>query len=218
MYVARYSAAGSLLWANCGRPEIGGVYGNGFESEGTAVAAHQDGSVTVAGYMEGRYLVGMGASTIAVSDDWSAGLFVARFDSIGRPSHVERVVVTYNYAAAVGLCPLSDGSCVVSGGVSGTASFGDGSTILTTPGSNYDAFLAWFGADGTFDSALQYGGTSYAFGWSVAALADDSLVVGGSFNSDLTLGAGGPTSSTLFTIASSDKNGYVAHLRPRGGF
>jgi hypothetical protein len=216
MFVAKYAATGALVWASSGRAMVV-PYATGY-CFGSTVTAVPDGATAVVGYLAGKNIIGAGNSAVTIGSDNERGLFIARFGVGGAPTHVERVTITGNAMISFSMEALNDNSFVIAGGLSGTATFGEGSTVLSTATSEYDGFLAYFTPDGKFSSAMQFGGAGSAFGRSVSRFADDSLVIGGTFSSDLTLGADGPNATTLLTIKSTDTNGFLARLRRGGGF
>jgi hypothetical protein len=103
---------------------------------------------------------------------------------------------------------LSDGSAIVAGKFSGTATFG--STTLTSAGSD-DVFVAKIDASGTYVWATQAGGTSNDFGYAVSTLSDGSAIVTGQFRSTATFG------STTLTSA-GDYDVFVAKIDASGTY
>ena len=81
---------------------------------------------------------------------------------------------------------LSDGSSIVTGSFSGTATFG--STTLTSAG-NDDVFIAKLNADGNYVWAKRAGGTSNDYGNSISSLSDGSSIVTGVFSGSATFGS-----------------------------
>ncbi len=113
---------------------------------------------------------------------------------------------------------LADGSTIVTGGFSATAVFGSGQaheTTLTSAG-DYDVFLARFAADGTLVWATRAGGAGSDRGLSVAARADGSSAVGGTYISEATFGAGELNEITFPGTGSNDA--FVARYNADGTF
>ena len=100
------------------------------------------------------------------------------------------------YDQGFGISALPDGSSIVTGVFSGTATFG--STTLTSVG-NDDVFTAKMNADGTWAWATQAGGTGYDGGMGVSALPDGSFIGTGTFQSTATFG-----STTLTSAGHND--------------
>ncbi len=111
---------------------------------------------------------------------------------------------------------LADGSALVSGTFSGSATFGD--TTLTSPG-GIDGFLARYNADGSLAWARNVGGTGNDFIQAVAALADGSALVTGSFERTATFGGTSLTSvgNSDFFLAKYNPDGSLAWARRAGG-
>ncbi len=88
--------------------------------------------------------------------------------------------------AAIGVSALPDGSSIITGFFSGTATFG--ATSLISAGSN-DSFTAKVNADGTYAWATKGGGTGSDGAIGVSALADGSSIITGQFSGTATFGA-----------------------------
>lgn len=120
------------------------------------------------------------------------------------------------YVISYSITALGDGSSLVAGSFTGTATFG--STTLTSAGLE-DIFIAKINQYGAYVWAVRAGGaenvSKYETGsdWaeSISALADGSAVVTGRFNSTLTFG-----STTLQSGSGSDA--FIAKVRPDGLF
>ena len=95
-----------------------------------------------------------------------------------------------------GVSALPDGSSIVTGEFSGTATFG--STTLISVGSA-DVFTAKMNADGTWAWATKAGGTGDDYGYGISALPDGSSIVTGVFRVSATFG-----STTLISGGSDD--------------
>ncbi|MHC4973179.1 MAG: hypothetical protein ACYTG3_12685 [Planctomycetota bacterium] len=108
-----------------------------------------------------------------------------------------------DYDEGIGIAALADGSCVVTGQFRETATFGPGEageTVLTSAGLA-EIFVARHNADGTLAWAKRAGGGGdYDYGISIAALADGSCVVTGSFGETATFGPG-EAGETVLTSA-----------------
>ena len=99
-----------------------------------------------------------------------------------------------DYGNAISALP--DGSSIVTGYFTGTATFG--STTLTSAGSD-DVFTAKMNADGTWAWATKAGGTGYDRGFGISALPDGSSIATGYFQGTATFG-----STTLISAGSYD--------------
>ena len=107
-----------------------------------------------------------------------------------------------------GVSTLADGSSIVTGFFSGTATFG--STTLTSAG-GFDVFVAKVDASGAYAWATQAGGTSADVSYGVSTLADGSSIVTGEFNATATFG-----STTLTSAGSADV--FVAKVDASGAY
>ncbi|MEZ5966423.1 MAG: DUF2795 domain-containing protein [Planctomycetota bacterium] len=114
---------------------------------------------------------------------------------------------------------LVDGSSIVTGLFEDVATFATGApnqTTLTAAGS-VDMFVARYAVDGSFTWAKRAGGTGPDGGHGVAALADGSSVVTGSFEGTATFGEGEPNETTLTAAGGEfDKDVFVARYAPDG--
>lgn len=115
-----------------------------------------------------------------------------------------------------GLCfgecaPLADGSMIVTGGFSGTVSFG---TIVLTSAGLSDIFIAKMNPNGSYAWAVRAGGTSSDFARAVSVLADGSAIITGEFYGSAQFGG--------VTLSQEPdgwpENACVAKLSPNGTF
>jgi hypothetical protein len=160
----------------------------------------------VVGYFKGSATFGKSEPNETVVN--SAGdydIFIARYNPDGTLRWAKR-------AGGVGddsglkVAALSDGSTVVTGYFTGSATFGQGDpgeTILTSAGEE-DAFLARYDSDGALVWAKSAGGTDPDSGGDVVALSDDSVVVTGSFASSATFGKSEPNQTVLDAAGEHD--------------
>lgn len=208
VFLARYDAAGSLLWAK----RAGGTsaeIANDTES-------FADGSFIVTGGFEGTASFGPGeARETELTSSGSRDIFVARYNADGTLAWAKSAGGLES-DQPWGVSTFSDGSCVVAGSFLGVATFGPGETnmtSLTSPG-GYDLFVARYNSDGTLAWAKRAGGESSAVGRDIASVADDSCVVTGRFEGTATFGPG-ETEETLLTSAGGS-NMFVAHYAGSG--
>jgi hypothetical protein len=131
-FIARFHADGTLAWAK----RAGGTA----HDEASCVAALPDGSSVMAGNFGGTALFGAGESTrITLESDGERNAFVARY-------HADGSLASAASAGGVdwidlrGIAALPDGSSVVAGRFSGTASFGP--IDLLAPDTWDEIFLA----------------------------------------------------------------------------
>lgn len=162
VFIAKYGSAGNLVWV---RQAGGSDY-----DVATAIAADGAGNSYVAGYFYGTATFGSSQITSTGLSD----IFTAKYDSNGNPLWVSNAGgAGDDYAYGVAL--NSAGNCFVTGGFSGTATFGNstftGGGILVL---NYDSpnHLAWAkqaardaGEDYGFAIATDPGGNCYLTGY-----------------------------------------------------
>jgi len=104
---------------------------------------------------------------------------------------------------------LPDGSSIITGYFSGTATFG--ATSLTSAGLA-DTFTAKMNADGTYAWATRGGGAGNDYGYGVSALPDGASIITGAFNGTATFGA-----TTLTSDAGSDDT-FTAKMNADGTY
>ena len=195
VFVAKIDASGAYVWAT----QAGGTSSD----IGYAVSTLSDGSAIVTGYFDGTATFGSTTLTSAGSTD----VFVAKIDASGTYLWATQAGGTsgdYGYAIST----LSDGSSIVTGRFSGTATFG--STTLTSAGS-YDVFVAKIDASGTYVWATKAGSTSFNTGYAISTLSDGSAIVTGEFSGTATFG-----STTLTSAGSIDA--FVAKIDASGTY
>ncbi len=171
-FTAKVNADGSYAWAI-----KGGGTGNAFAY---GVSALADGSSIITGSFYGSATFG----TTTLISSGSYDTFTAKVNANGSYAWATQSGGTGN-ASAHGVSALADGSSIIAGEFSGTATFGD--TTLISTGS-VDSFTAKVNADGSYAWAIKAGGTDldYAFASEVSALADGSSIITGFFNGTAT--------------------------------
>ncbi len=198
-FTAKVNADGSYAWAI-----KGGGDGNAVAS-GVSVLA--DGSSIITGYFYGTAT--FGATTLTSTGFYDT--FTAKVNADGSYAWAIRGGGTGNDAAH-GVSALADGSSIIAGEFSGTATFGD--TTLTSSAGSVDSFTAKVNADGSYAWAIKAGGTGtdHAFASGVSALPDGSSIITGFFYGTATFGA------TTLTSDGSGGDTFTAKVNANGSY
>ncbi len=181
-FTAKVNADGTYAWATqSGGTGSAGAYG---------VSALPDGSSIITGYFSGTPAIfGTTTLTSAGSND----TFTAKVNADGTYAWATRGGGTGS-EIAYGVSALPDGSSIITGLFSDTATFG--ATTFTSAGL-FDTFTAKVNANGTYAWATQGGGPGDDIANGVSALPDGSSIITGQFSGTATFGA------TTFTSAGS---------------
>lgn len=109
----------------------------------------------------------------------------------------------------------SNGDLLVTGSFSGTANFrpDSGAALLVSRGGT-DGFVARYGADGSFKSVVQFGGTGDDAGNAIALRTDGDLVVAGAFSGTATFGS---ALAPLLLASQGGLDYFIARLAPTLG-
>lgn len=169
LFVARYHPDGSLAWAS----DAGGA----LNDRGHGIAVLPDGSTLVTGIWE-------------FNDSATVGdLLLMKYNPDGSLAWTRQDGGT-SFDQGYAVAALPDGSALITGSFSGTATFGQGESgeiSLVSEGGTGDIFVAGYHPDGTFAWARRAGGVGDDRGQSIAPAPDDSILVTGWFN-DATFG------------------------------
>jgi hypothetical protein len=171
MYVAKYSADGSLQW-------VRGVT-NSINISADSVAVTSSGDCYVTGWFQ--YSPTFGTNTITSSGGYDC--FIAKYDAAGNFIWVRQVGGT---AADYGRDIAVDweGSCYVAGDFSGTATFGTNQLAAQ----NRDPFLVKFDSAGNCRWVQQAGGSSLDQSSSLSLDTAGNVVLCGTFRSAANFG------------------------------
>jgi hypothetical protein len=194
-YLARYAPSGTLSWAK------------GFSATATGLPTPRAFADTIATVVtDSTFIVGggfvgaldCGGTTLTNTASQTAYL-LARYRPDGSLVWAKQGSVAASNAASsiINVRPFSDGSCVATGEVLGTATFGPGEANQTTiagPNSNV-FFVARFKPDGSLAWVRALDTTS--IGYSVCALSDGSAIAVGNFSGIATFGKGEPHETVL---------------------
>jgi hypothetical protein len=199
---------------------------------GTAVAAWPDGSVVIAGTLNGTITFGVGEPTETRLASTGDEIFLARYDSDGGLLWAKRAI-TAPYLPDWKLEASADGGIVLYGTQKNVTTFNPGLADETKLEGGNIGFVVKLDDAGKvmWTRALsQPSGTNRVS--SIATFPDGSLVATGSFERILTLGVGEPAETKLAAIGSDfpgrtqfpdvfvarfDKKGQLAWARREGG-
>ena len=196
IYITKLDKDGQTLWAT----QASGLS----DQNSNAITSLDDGSSIITGYFYDTVNFG----DITLTADASGDIFIAKLDANGDFIWATQAAGSghgYGYAVS----GYSDDSLVVTGGFSGSTSFGD--ITLTSASSGYDVFIAKLNSDGTYDWANGFGGTSHDVGTGVVSLDDGGALVTGYFHNTVTIG-----DTTLTSAGNQDI--YIAKVNSDGTY
>ncbi len=202
-FTAKLNADGTYAWVidSQGPAPLG-------QEVAMAVSALADGSSIITGLFLGTTAT-FGSTTLTnTNTNGSSDTFTAKVNADG----------TYAWATkaggsgsdyARGVSALPDGSSIITGIFSDTATFG--ATTLTSAG-GYDAFTAKVNADGTYAWAIRGGGSGSDYASGVSALSDGSSIITGWFSGTATFGTTAPLTSAGEYLAFTARIVADAHV------
>ncbi len=195
-FTAKVKANGTYAWATRG--------GGTGTDVATGVSALANGSSIITGYFSGTATFG---SRTLTSSAGSADTFTAKVNANGTYAWATKGGGT-GIDSARGVSALANGSSIITGDFSGTATFG--ATTLTSAGSD-DTFTAKVKANGTYAWATRGGGTGIDSAYGVSARANGSSIITGHFNGTATFGT-----TTLTSAGSADT--FTAKVKANGTY
>ena len=199
VFVAKYNADGTIAWAEQ-------TVSTGYTNV-SSVSGYSDGSSLVSGWFTGTSTFGSGepnATPLTASGGASDG-YIAKYNPNGTLAWAKRFGGT-GWDIARGVTALSDGSLIMNGFFTGTATIGIGDPIpvpMTSAGAN-DIVLAKYNADGSLAWARRTGSTLDDYANSNVVNADGSIVVTGEFRGTVMFGAGDTNQTPLSTAGGAD--------------
>lgn len=207
IFLARYQADGTLLWAK----QAGG---NGLDA-GLGVALLSDNSLALVGKYEQSAWFGAGEPNAQNLVAMGAGdIFYARYQATGELSWVQ-TVGDVEEDVARDVVALKNEEFVITGLFRGTVSFDGGLTSFTADGLN-DSFVAKVNAGGQVQWAKRAGGSGKDGAFGIGKLADESILLAGRYFNTALFGAGDQNQTSLQSAGERDI--YVARFNPDGGF
>lgn len=209
IFIAKYNPGGTLAWAK----QAGGA---SFDV-GNSIAVLSDGSVLVTGNFRDTATFGPYESyqrilTSAGSND----IFIAEYNPDGTLAWVKQAGGS-ELDTAYSIAALSDGSALITGWFTNSATFapGESEQILLTSAGYKDVFIAKYNPDGTLAWVRQAGGANLEMGRSIAVLSDGSACVTGWFRYTATFGPG-ESGQTVLTYAGGEGDVFIAKYHPDG--
>ncbi|MET3542539.1 Tfp pilus assembly major pilin PilA, partial [Pontibacter aydingkolensis] len=203
VFIAKYNASGSVLWAQ----RAGGAN----TDVGTGVAIDGFGNAYVTGYFYDPATFGSTTLTSAGGAD----MFVAKYDPSGNVLWAQRSGGANNDISN-SIAVDGSGNAYVTGYFYETTTFG--STTLTSSGGQ-DMFVAKYNASGTVVWAKQAGGTNSDYGRGIAVDGQGNAYVTGEFYGTATFGSTTLTSAGYddIFVAKYDASGTVVWAKQAGG-
>jgi hypothetical protein len=170
IFIAKLDADGNFLWA----ARAGGTH----ICTGSGIATDGAGNSLVTGEFSGTAT--FGDTTLSGFED----IFIAKLDADGNFQWAAQAGGT-DYAGGFHIATDGSGNSLVTGGLRGTATFGD--TTLSSAG-DQDIVIAKSDADGNFLWAAQVGGTGFDGGYGIAMDGSGNSLVTGAFSGTVTFG------------------------------
>ena len=198
---------GSFNWSNHA--------GGSDRTEAFSVDVSNDGSSLISGMFFGTANFG---NSISLSSTNDADGFTAKMNADGTFAWATKVGCTSSCRVA-DVAVLADGSSIITGHWSGTATFGN-TSLTTNPTSYNDVFVAKLDANGNFLWVKQTGGTASDEAAGIAVFGDGSSVVTGGFSGTVDFGVTTLTSTNHLReifVAKLDSNGNYLWASKAGG-
>ncbi len=206
-FTAKVKANGTYAWAIRG--------GGTGDDYAYGVSVRANGSSIITGFFSGTATFG---TTILTSSAGSYDTFTAKVNANGTYAWATRGGGT-GTDSALGVSARANGSSIITGTFSGTATFG--TTILTSSAGSVDTFTAKVNANGTYAWATRGGGTGDDVARGVSVRANGSSIITGYFNGTATFGTTTPLTSSAGSVdtftAKVNANGSFAWATRGGG-
>jgi hypothetical protein len=182
--------------------------------------------LTVAGDFQGIATFGIGGSVVSsLTSQGATDVYLLRMEPNGGLRWARRDGGSLTDLAAA-VVNFADGSCLLAGSFSGSATFGAGEPNATTliSAGDADVFLARFASDGGLVWAKRAGGAGADRALAAAVLSDGAVVLAGDFTLNATFGAGETGVVALIAAGFADiwtarfsADGTLAWARRAGG-
>lgn len=200
IYLAKYSAGGSLIWIRTGGGTVGD-YSYGLACDGT-------NNVYIAGEIEGwGNLISFPGSTITLNSIGDNDVLVAKYDLAGNLQWAKNEGWLYNEKAQ-GVTYDAAGNVYVCGHYSDTSKFG-GNVLYSNGGR--DIFVFKYDANGNFQWVRNAGGPGRDEAKSIKCDAAGNVYVCGMYSNGAVFG-----STTYSTVSGSYFDSYIAKYSSSG--
>jgi hypothetical protein len=193
IFVAKYTSAGSYLWAK-------GVGGIG-DDRAYGVAVDRAGNVLLTGYFNAQ--VDFGGGLVGSTNLNSSPIFLTKYSPNG--AYVWAQVIGGNTTWGTSVTCDSGNNVICTGVAVGPANFGNG---LTFGAGGWDYYLAKYTPSGTYLWAKRSRCTTADAGYSVAVDRNDNVCLAGIFGASIDFGCG------TLTSGASYNDGFVAQFSP----
>jgi hypothetical protein len=186
IFIAEYNAAGAHQWSrSLGTPDSDIAY---------SVAADDLGNAILTGYLHG----------VEPSD-----IVIAKYDSAGMIAWMKALGSHDGYDEGLSVATDGAGNILVTGSFSGTVDFGGGD--LSTPGDDYDVFVAKYAPNGDHVWSKRFGSTDLESGQAIKTDASGNVIVTGYFMGTVDFGGAAPLVSL-----GTDVDIFLAEYDPAG--
>jgi uncharacterized protein (DUF2249 family) len=206
IFLAKYNASGSYLWAR----GIGA--GNGDVAYGVAVDA--SGNPHITGSFSVTVDFDPGAGTQSLASAGSTDTFLAKYDASGNYVWAIRIGGT---GIEMGTAIAIDGTdnCYITGQFFGVTDFDPSAGTQNLTALNLDGFLGKYDASGNYVWAIRIGGSTVDIGNGLALDDTDNVYITGNFSgtADFDPGAG-----TQNLVTSSSFDIFLAKYSPTGAY
>ncbi len=186
VFVAKYNPDGTLAWATR-------AGGSGYDG-GISLSGMKDGSVVVVGHYTDTAVFGAGQPNETTLDASAGRSFMARFN----PDGTLALARTLSGIEVVRAASQDDGTTLVTGTFSDTATFGAGEPNETTlTATERDIFLAKYVPDGRLAWVKHVDGPDIWNEGRGIALTDGAVFIAGYFSEHATFAPGEPNETTV---------------------
>ena len=208
VFVAKYSATGSLLWAR--------QLGSAGDQYGHHLTVDSAGNVVVAGIFFGTADFDPGIATANLTSVGHADIFVAKLDSSGNYLWAKQIGGT-DVDESGGIVVDSGDNILVTGTFNGTVDFdsGPGTANLTTSAIGGNTFVTKLDTDGAYVWAKQFAGASQNRGFGIAVDDVDNVLITGIFYGTADFD---PESGAANLSSNGSDDVFVAKLNSAGNY